>query len=246
MKFTAEPESNNQINFLHITIQRTPTNVITSIYRKPSFTDSIIPYSSNHPPQHKYLYHRLNTYHLRHEEYCEALDTIHSIMQNNGFQIPALKTPTPKLSNLAPSHKTDITPKQWTHIAYFVRLTTFITNIFKKTDLGITMRTSNSLQKVLTPKPQTPDKYTRSGAYKLTCPDCNKMCLGQTGRSLAQRFKEHKDAFKFSRNNSNYAKYDLTYSHSFGPIHTTMQIVQYQNRSPPKYCRKVLCLQRIF
>jgi hypothetical protein len=65
MKFTAEPESNNQINFIDITLHRTPTNWITSIYRKPYFTDSIIPYSSNHPPQHKYaairyLYNRLN------------------------------------------------------------------------------------------------------------------------------------------------------------------------------------------
>jgi len=54
MKFTAEPESDNQINFLDITIHKTPTNWITSIYRKPSFTDSIIPCSSNHPPQHKH------------------------------------------------------------------------------------------------------------------------------------------------------------------------------------------------
>jgi len=50
MKFTAEPEFDNQINFLDITIRKTPTNWITSIYRKPSFTDSIIPYSSNHLP----------------------------------------------------------------------------------------------------------------------------------------------------------------------------------------------------
>ena len=64
----------------------------TSIYRKPSFTDSIIPYSSNHPPQHKnaavrYLHNRLNTYHLQHDEFKDELDTIHDIMQNNGFLI---------------------------------------------------------------------------------------------------------------------------------------------------------------
>jgi hypothetical protein len=40
-----------------------------SIYRKPTFTDSIIPYTSNHPSQHKYaavrfLYNRLNSYGL--------------------------------------------------------------------------------------------------------------------------------------------------------------------------------------
>ena len=66
MKFTAELESDNQIILLDITIRKTPTKWITSIYRKPPFTDSIIPYSSNHPPQHKhaavrYLYNRLNT-----------------------------------------------------------------------------------------------------------------------------------------------------------------------------------------
>jgi len=92
MKFTAEPESDNQINFLDITICKTPTKQITSIYRKQSFTDSIIPYSSNHPPQHKhaairYLYNRLNTYHLQNEEYKEELDTIYDIMLNNGFPV---------------------------------------------------------------------------------------------------------------------------------------------------------------
>jgi hypothetical protein len=66
--------------------------------------------------------------------------------------------------------------------------------------------------------------------YKLTCHDCNKVYVGQTGWSFAQKFKEHKDAFKFSRNNSNYAKHAQTHSHSFGPIHTTMQILQYQNK----------------
>jgi len=69
MKFTAETESSNSINYLDITIHKTPTNWVTSIYRKPTYTDTIIPYSSNHPAQNKYaairfLYNRLNTYHL--------------------------------------------------------------------------------------------------------------------------------------------------------------------------------------
>jgi hypothetical protein len=66
MKFTVERESNNKINFLDVTIHRIPTNWKISISRKPSFTDRIIPYSSNHPAQHKYvavrfLHNRLNT-----------------------------------------------------------------------------------------------------------------------------------------------------------------------------------------
>jgi hypothetical protein len=51
LKFTAELETNNRINYLDITIHRTPTHWRMSIYRKPTFTDTIIPYTSNHPIQ---------------------------------------------------------------------------------------------------------------------------------------------------------------------------------------------------
>ena len=92
MKFTAELESDNKINFLDTTIQRTPTNWTISIHRKPTFTDTIIPYTSNHPAQHKYaaarfLYNRLHTYNLKDEEYKQEEDTIHDILSNNGFPI---------------------------------------------------------------------------------------------------------------------------------------------------------------
>jgi hypothetical protein len=88
-----------------------------------------------------------------------------------------------------PSQPTAATPSQEpgniTHklapFTYFRRETTFITNIFKKADIRITLRANNTLQKLLTPKPHTRDKYSRSGSYKLTCPDCNKVYIGQTG-----------------------------------------------------------------
>ena len=70
LEFTAECEENNQINFLDITINRTHTDWKIAVYRKPTFTDTIIPYTSNHPTQHKYstvrlLYNRLDTYNLQ-------------------------------------------------------------------------------------------------------------------------------------------------------------------------------------
>jgi len=79
-------------------------------------------------------------------------------------------------------------------------------------------------------KPQPPDKYSRSGTYKLTCPECNKVYIGQTGRSFTQRFKEHRNAFKSNRNTSNYAKHALEQLHPFGPIQDTMQVLQYQRK----------------
>jgi uncharacterized protein YfbU (UPF0304 family) len=99
MKFTAETESNNKLNFLNITIHMIPTNWKISVYRKPTFTDTIIPYSSNHPAQHKYaairfLHSRPNTYHLQKEEYNDELNIIRDIMSNNGFPIHTHKPPS--------------------------------------------------------------------------------------------------------------------------------------------------------
>jgi hypothetical protein len=79
-------------------------------------------------------------------------------------------------------------------------------------------------------KHTTPDKYMCSGTYKLTCPDCNKAYVRQTGRRFSERYKEHKNAFKTSSHTSNYAKHILEQSHTFGPMHQTIQILQYRDK----------------
>jgi hypothetical protein len=54
LHFTAETEVDNNLNYLDITIHRTPYGLKNAIYRKPTFTDTIIPHNSNHPPTHKF------------------------------------------------------------------------------------------------------------------------------------------------------------------------------------------------
>jgi len=119
--------------------------------------------NSNHPPQHKYaairyLHNRLNTYLLQHDEYKEELDTIHDIMLNNGFPLHTHIPPTPRQPTITPSQKPCKTAHKWAPFTYFGKETTFITNIFKKANIRVTLRTNNTLQKLLMPKPQTRDK----------------------------------------------------------------------------------------
>jgi len=99
LQFTAETEKDHALNYLDISIHRTPTNLRTAIYRKPTFTDTIITFTSNHPTHHKYaairhLYNRLNTYNLQHKEYLHELNIIHNILHNNSFPIRPHKPPT--------------------------------------------------------------------------------------------------------------------------------------------------------
>ena len=99
LKFTAEGETNNKINFIDVTIHRTPTNWRIAVYRKPTFKETITPYTSNHPTQHKYvtvrfLYDRLHTYNLQEGDYDTDVVTIQNILHNNAFPIHNEKPPT--------------------------------------------------------------------------------------------------------------------------------------------------------
>jgi len=49
LKFMAETETNNKINYLDVTIHKISMKWKISIYRKSTFTDTIIPYNSNQP-----------------------------------------------------------------------------------------------------------------------------------------------------------------------------------------------------
>jgi hypothetical protein len=60
LHFTAETETNNTLNYLDVSIHRSPDSLTTSIYRKPTFTDTIIPYTSNHPPTTQIRRHQVS------------------------------------------------------------------------------------------------------------------------------------------------------------------------------------------
>jgi hypothetical protein len=84
IQFTEEMEANCTINYLVFYIQKNPNSWITLIYRKPTFTDTVISYTSNHPIQHKYAvirfqYNRLNSFDLQNMEHQHEENIIHNI-----------------------------------------------------------------------------------------------------------------------------------------------------------------------
>jgi len=133
LQFTAETEKGHTLNYLDISIHRTTTNMRTAIYRKPTFTDTIIPFTSNHPTHHKYaavrhLYYRLNTYNLQHKEYLHELNIIHNSLHNNSYPINPHKPPT---------HNTrkQVTPsptQKWVSFTYVDKETLYIPNNFRQ------------------------------------------------------------------------------------------------------------------
>ena len=81
IKFKHEIENNNAINLLDITFTKTNEEIKTGIYRKPTQTDLVIPYDSNHPYSYKLaafrsMVFRLLNYKLDKTEYIKEIATI--------------------------------------------------------------------------------------------------------------------------------------------------------------------------
>ena len=119
LRFTAETEDDCTLNYLDLSIRITPTGLRTAIFRKPTFTDTIIPFNSNHPIQHKYatvryLYNRLESYSLQQSEYQQELNVIHNILHNNTFPIKPHKPTTPNPNK----HVTTHTTQRWANFTY--------------------------------------------------------------------------------------------------------------------------------
>ena len=109
-------------------------------------------------------------------------------------------------------------------------IASYITNIFRKTDLKITFRTRNTIESLLSCKNHTPDKFSLLGVYKLNCLDCHKVYVGQTGRCFTAHFKEQEAAFRNNCHTSNFAKHLIEEGHSFGPIHSIIQVLHYHRK----------------
>jgi hypothetical protein len=135
-------------------------------------------------------------------------------------------TPTPRHTPPTTDEQLSNNTQKWACFTYIRKETTFVTNLFRKTDLKIVLCTNNTIQSLLMHRQQTPNKYTQSRVYKLTCPDCNKAYVGQTARSFIKRFNEHKNTFRLNYRTSNFAIHLIEKSHSFGPIHSTTQILK--------------------
>ena len=94
LKFTLEKVLEHRINFLDLTIHRQHNTFSIDIYRKPTFTDTIIPNDPCHPEEHKLaavrsLYDRLDNYHLPPDRRQNEDNRIQQILQNNGYSTPA-------------------------------------------------------------------------------------------------------------------------------------------------------------
>lgn len=219
ISFTMEIGENKSLNFLDLNVDISTGVHKFGIYRKPTFTDCIIPATSRHPLTHKLaafhaMVHRLVSVPMDIDAFTKELSTIKQIAKNNGYPVSLvenlLKRKEQQLVNklLYSIHNKDTQQKKWKRIAYIGKSSVKVSKILKKNEINPAFYCPQTLGKLLRSDGTRTDKSKENGVYKIWCDDCPSFYVGQTGRPFSTRLKEH-----LSRHNSSF------YQHLFSENH---------------------------
>lgn len=241
IKFTYELEKDHTINFLDLTITKEAGMHKFGIYRKKTFSDSIINFHSNHPHQHKnaffnFAFNRLFSIPLSQNERADERNIIYSIAKANDYPVSyvdkiyariANKFSEKRLQTIQIQDSNSSISNKFICLPYYGSMSMKIAHIFKKCHMKVAFSTSCNLAHILNHKIDTNCFTQESGVYKICCPDCGACYVGQTGRKLEARFKEHiavdrKDAGE----KSNFAAHLIENRHNKPTIKSNMELLQ--------------------
>jgi hypothetical protein len=119
--------------------------------------------------------------------------------------------------------------KKWVTFTYTGNYIRKITKLFKDTNLKVAFKTTTTVGKQLSDNCTT-NTYEQSGIYKMTCQRCHKVYVGQTGRNLIIRYKEHIRNIRFNKDELAFAQHILDQGHQYGPMEQIMELIEYARK----------------
>ena len=174
-------------------------NTLYNTYRKPTSTDIVIPKKSSTLMAYKeaafrHLFNRSIQVPLNEENFRTEITTIIQIGLRNGYNIDDLqriynKIHVKNINNLIyPNIKQN---KRYVVLDYHSTKTLPINKALQRYNITTAIRTKNKISNFLINCKHQPPKTEKSGVYQIKCDHCNKFYVGQSGRSLGERFDEH-------------------------------------------------------
>ena len=198
--FTIEPELNGKIAFLDCRVMRAGNTLQTSVYRKPTSTDRLLDNSSYHPASHKSatiktLVKRAHIVCSSSEDLKTELQHLNEIFCVNNYPKPFVRGVTEQFSKPTADEisNTSEEKKVIATIPYVKGTSERISRILRPYNIVVAHKPTTMLRDVLTRVKDPSPKNSRVGTvYKITCAECPASYLGETGRTLECRIKEHK------------------------------------------------------
>ena len=217
IEFTMETETDGKLPFLDVLVTKVENQLSTTIYRKPTHTDLYLNYNSNHHPRIKSgvitcLAHRARTI-CSEENIPIELDKLKHVFELNDYP-PNFTT---KCLNSKPRQKQQIEDEiqpPFLNTPYVKGFSEKLEKSCRNLNIRATFTSRRTLKSELVHvKGQTAIETHKGVVYKVDCTSCDQSYVGETGRTLKVRIKEHERAVRVSDTTNGIAVHSNNFEH---------------------------------
>ena len=199
IQFTIEEEEDCKLAFLDTCIERLEDGSLkVNVYRKPTHTDQYLNWESNHHLEHKRSVVRTLLRRAEHlvtdeEDRRKEISHVKRVLKINGYKPWAFKIPPKK--NKEPTEPSESTSKKFpVKLPYIKGASEAVQRVLKNHGIPSFHKPFNTIRNLLVrPKDKNDPKKTCGIIYNISCPSCKETYIGETGRNLETRLKEHLD-----------------------------------------------------
>ncbi|XP_076397942.1 uncharacterized protein LOC143266273 [Megachile rotundata] len=224
IQFTMEIETpDRSLPFLDTLITRKADGTLGhQVYRKPTHTNRYLHATSHHHPSQKNsvitsLVHRATCI-SEQENLANELEHIRFTLQQNGYSKHKINRTIDRLTNHTTkptrNHTTDTHDKEHatTFLPYIQGTTDRIGRILRKHNIRTVFTTHTKIGQLLTSPKDPQPQLSTPGVYKIPC-SCGQVYIGETGRSVNTRLKEHERCARLGYIQSAVAEHQITTGH---------------------------------
>ena len=240
IRFTMETENNNKLAFLDTAVSREPDGrLTTSVYRKPTHTDQYLAYDSHHPQSVKRgivkcLYERAKSLVTKPSVISEEKKHLSSVLVSNGYPFSFLQKLT-KTGKPNDSTKPAIDFKATAVLPYVKGVSEQLRRSLQQQGVRAVFKSETTLRSHLVRPKDAVNPAKQDGVvYRIPC-ECGKVYIGETGRPMQDRIKEHDRDIRFARTETSAVS---EHAHNTGhkPLWNEVKFI---DRDPHYYTRRV-------
>ena len=221
IQFTVELENDNCLSFLDIKILKQLNGRLKfKVYRKPSSNDRYLDYSSYNPLSHKIntitaLQRRAYTICSDENSKSEELVKVQRDLVHNGYPKSLINKCEAKITKPINRTSSDI-GKIYIVAPYLKSISEATNKILRKYNVELRSKNTNTLKnKLCHLKDSRLNEEKRNIIYQINCNNCSAVYIGESGRNMEIRLKEHERDFRNMKMNNNMFQHMSETNHTF-------------------------------
>ncbi|BHF75361.1 hypothetical protein SprV_0501845700 [Sparganum proliferum] len=220
IQFTMEEEKDCQLPFLDVLVQRKEDGGLkTTVYRKATNTSRILSFLSNHPLSHKRscvktLYRRVETHCTEPADKKAEAQFLRRLFAMNGY--PGNFVEKCRRETRGRKPKGQPKPKCWRAVPYIAGLSEEFARLVSEFGIGVAHRPEATIRRqLMQPKDPIPINQKSGVIYRIDCNCGQASYVGETGKQVRTRLREHELAVRRNDKLSLVAAHASTPGHAF-------------------------------